>query len=227
MDLKDFTPPKSKRASLPSERPSLGPARRTEGVRVQGRSARVVESVLKATAEELGRVGFLALRIDDVAERSGVNKTTIYRRWASKEELVASMLERVALHQEVPDTGSLRGDLRALLGAIAERAESPEGRGLVRLIQAERGRAEFAPILRRIRTEHLQARRTIFERAITRSEIPTGSDATLLVELAVAPLIARLLNDQPIDARFVHLLVETVVAGAAAGGARDQDGKVD
>ena len=87
---KRFHPSKSKRASLPSERPSLGPARRTEGVRVQGRSARVVEIVLKATAEELGRVGFLALRIDDVAERSGVNKTTIYRRWASKEELVAA-----------------------------------------------------------------------------------------------------------------------------------------
>ncbi|HEX6244732.1 MAG TPA: helix-turn-helix domain-containing protein, partial [Polyangiales bacterium] len=98
-----------------SERPSLGPSRRTEGVRIQGRSARVVEAVLQATAEELGRVGFLALRIDDVAERSGVNKTTIYRRWATKEELVAAMLERMTLSHEVPDTGSLRGDLNALL----------------------------------------------------------------------------------------------------------------
>ena len=205
----------------PSLRNSLGPTRRTEGVRVQGRSARVVEAVLQATAEELGKVGFLALRIDDVAARSGVNKTTIYRRWATKEELVAGMLERFALggHDNVPDTGSLRGDLAALLGGIAERAETAEGRGLVRLIQAERGRAEFAPILRKSRTEHLKTRRAIFERAIARGEIPAGSDASVLVELAVAPLIARLLSESPVDARFLRLAVETIVAGAVAGGA--------
>jgi AcrR family transcriptional regulator len=202
-----------------SERPSLGPTRRTEGVRVQGRSARVVEAVLEATAEELGKVGFLALRIEDVAERSGVNKTTIYRRWPNKEELVASMLERAALSHDVPDTGSLRGDLSALLSSIAERAQTPQGRGLMRLIQTERGRAEFAPILRRSRTEHLKARRAIFERAIARAEIPAGSDASVLVELAVAPLIARLLSENPVDARFLRLAVETIVAGAVAGGA--------
>ena len=181
----------------------------------------MVEAVLQATAEELGRVGFLALRIDDVAERSGVNKTTIYRRWPTKEELVASLLERMTLSQEVPDTGSLRGDLMALLGAIAERAQTLEGRGLVRLIQAERGRAEFAAILRRSRSRHLKTRREIFERAVARGEIPSGSDTSVLVELAVAPLIARLLNDNPVDARFLRLLVGTVVAGAEAGAARD------
>lgn len=202
-----------------SERPSLGPTRRTEGVRVQGRSARVVEAVLQATAEELGRVGFLALRIEDVAERSGVNKTTIYRRWASKEELVAAMLERLTFSHEVPDTGSLRGDLSALLGAIVERSATPEGRGVVRLIQAERGRADFASILRRTRAEHVKARRAIFERAIARGEIPAGSDTHVLTEIAIAPLVARLLNDSPVDAPFVRLLVQTVVAGAAAGGA--------
>ena len=54
--------------------------RRTEGVRVKGRAARVVTDVLVATAEELSRVGYSALRVEDVATRSGVNKTTIYRR---------------------------------------------------------------------------------------------------------------------------------------------------
>lgn len=204
---------------MPTERPSLGPARRTEGVRVQGRSARVVESVLQATAVELGKVGFLALRIEDVAARSGVNKTTIYRRWATKEELVAAMLEHMTVSHEVPNTGSVRGDLSALLGSIVENAQTQEGRGLVRLIQAERGRAEFAPILRKSRAAHLKARRTIFERAIARGEIPAGSDTSVLVEFALAPLIARLLNDNPIDPPFITLLVNTLVAGAASGAA--------
>ena len=66
--------------------------RRTEGKRVHGRSARVQSAVLRATAEELGRVGFAALRIEDVALRSGVNKTTIYRRWPTKQELVRASL---------------------------------------------------------------------------------------------------------------------------------------
>lgn len=202
-----------------SERPSLGPARRTEGVRVQGRSARVVEAVLEATAEELGRVGFLALRIDDVAVRSGVNKTTIYRRWPNKEELVASMLETLTQTPEVPDTGSMRGDLLHVLRAIRERAETPVGRGLIRLIQAERGRDAFATILRKSRADQVKARRTIFERAIARGEIPAGSETAILVELAVAPLIARLLNDAPLDDQFIAVLVNTVTAGAAAGSA--------
>lgn len=205
--------------TLRSDRPSLGPTRRTEGVRLQGRSARVVEAVLQATAEELGRVGFLALRIEDVAARSGVNKTTIYRRWPSKEELVANVIEKFATDVELPDTGSLRGDLSALLRGIVARVETPEGRGLVRVVQAERGRDAFAGILKKMRLEMLGARRAIFERAVARGEIPLGSDTSALVEIAVAPLVARLLNGAELSQHFVDVLVSTVAAGAAAGGA--------
>ena len=198
--------------------PSLAPTRRTEGVRVQGRSARVVDSVLQATAEQLGEVGFAALRIEDVAARSGVNKTTIYRRWPSKEELVTSLLETLILVPETPDTGALRSDLVQLLSEIAEAASTPAGRGLMRLIQAERGRPEFAAVLRRRRAEQLAARRTIFERAMARGEIPAGSDTSILVELVMAPLISRLFYaGSEVDARFIGVLVDTVVAGAQAG----------
>jgi AcrR family transcriptional regulator len=187
---------------------------------VQGRSARVVEAVLEATAEELGRVGFLALRIDDVAALSGVNKTTIYRRWPTKEDLVASMLETLTVISDVPDTGSLRGDLSQLLHEIKARADTPVGRGIIRVIQAERGRDAIAAIIRKNRAEHLAARRSIFERAIARGEIPEGSETSMLVELTVAPLIARLLHGAPLDEQFIAVLVNTVAAGAAAGAAR-------
>ena len=71
-----------------SQTPTERSTRRTEGIRSRGRSARVVQEVLTATAEELGRSGYAALRIEDVAERAGVNKTTIYRRWPTKAALV-------------------------------------------------------------------------------------------------------------------------------------------
>jgi AcrR family transcriptional regulator len=204
-----------------SQRPlSQPPTRRTEGVRVQGRSARVVDAVLLATAEQLGEVGFAALRIEDVAARSGVNKTTIYRRWPRKEELVASVLETLRLVPGTPDTGTLRGDLLELLDAIAKGAATPAGRGLMRLVQTERGHPEFAAILRRRRSEQLASRRAIFERAIARGELPVGSDSGILAELVLAPLIARLFYvSSDVNERFIHILVDTVVAGARSGAA--------
>ena len=93
----------------------LRPTRRTEGRRVHGRSARVVEDVLKATLEEIGRAGYEALRVEDVASRSGVNKTTIYRRWPTKVDLVSAAMRHLAPAPEPPETGSVRSDLLALL----------------------------------------------------------------------------------------------------------------
>src|ERR1700712_3828040 len=89
--------------------------RRTEGVRVKGRAARVVTDVLHATAEELSRVGYAALRVEDVALRSGVNKTTIYRRWPTNPDPGGAPLRAVWEPPAVPDTGSLREDLIASL----------------------------------------------------------------------------------------------------------------
>ncbi|MFT3926719.1 MAG: TetR/AcrR family transcriptional regulator [Myxococcales bacterium] len=194
--------------------------RRTEGLRVQGRSARVVDAVLKATAEQLGLVGYAALRIEDVALASGVNKTTIYRRWPSKPELVHAVLLENSHRIEVPNTGSLHGDLETLLHALVESLSSPAGRGLTRIIQAERAHPEVDALVRRMRSENTALRRVIFERAIARGEIPAGSDAGLLAELCVAPLVSRVVHaGGEADEHFLRALTEMVVAGAKAGAA--------
>ncbi|HEY4158264.1 MAG TPA: helix-turn-helix domain-containing protein, partial [Polyangiaceae bacterium] len=104
--------------------------RRTGDVRVQGRAARIVNEVLRTTAEELTRVGYVALRVEDVALRSSVNKTTIYRRWPTKPELVAAALRFAVRRPEAPDTGSLRGDLLEAIAASVRTATSPIARGL-------------------------------------------------------------------------------------------------
>src|SRR3984885_1261290 len=86
-----------------------------------GRSARVVAEVLRATAEELARVGYAALRMEDVARAAGVNKTTVYRRWPTKMRLVAEAMRHERERRSVaPDTGSLREDLRVMLTALVE-----------------------------------------------------------------------------------------------------------
>src|SRR5262249_40598485 len=88
-------------------------ARRTgeRRARIGGRSERVVRAVLAATTAELGRVGYAALRMEDVATTAGVNKTTVYRRWPTKADLVGAAMRGLgAPAQPAPDTGSLRGD---------------------------------------------------------------------------------------------------------------------
>jgi AcrR family transcriptional regulator len=166
--------------------------RRTEGVRVKGRAARVVSDVLIATAEELSRVGYGALRVEDVATRSGVNKTTIYRRWPTKPELVGAALRAVWQSPEVPDTGSLRSDFVTSLTKTATFAMSPIGRGLTRVIQVERAHPELEPIARALREDLRSLRELLVQRAIDRKELPPHTDSRFLHDMMTAPIFWKL-----------------------------------
>lgn len=188
--------------------------RRTEGVRVKGRAARVVSDVLTATAEELSRVGYGALRVEDVAARSSVNKTTIYRRWPTKPELVGAALRAVWQSPEVPDTGSLRGDFVASLTKTATFAMSPIGRGLTRVIQVERAHPELEPIARALREDLRRLREELVQRAIDRRELPSDTNARFLHDMMTAPIFWRLFSDgEPVDTTFIENVVDVVLLG--------------
>jgi len=198
-----------------------GTTRRTEGVRTHGRSARVVEDILRATLEEIGRVGYEGLRMEDVATRSGVNKTTIYRRWPTKIELVGAALKHLVQPGEQPDTGSIRADLLDLLRALVKRAESPLGRGLFKMMQNEGTHPDVLRVKREAHADHVRVRGSVVERAIARGELPSDTDADLVVELVFAPVIRRVVNAlAPADEEFLQATVDVVLAGARAGAAR-------
>jgi AcrR family transcriptional regulator len=98
-----------------------GSTRRTRGLQRGPRSQQVVEKVREATMTELARVGFPGLTIEGVAEAANVNRTTIYRRWPSKDALLLAVLEpRLQRFDQDPATGSLDGDLLALMLIIGE-----------------------------------------------------------------------------------------------------------
>lgn len=192
--------------------------RRTEGLRTQGRSALVVNKVLVATAEELGRVGYAELRVEDVAERAGVNKTTIYRRWPAKPELVIAALRHQRDPGELPDTGSLRGDLLEALRRALAVWSSPIGKGLMRMMQAERAHPEVEAISRELSQEHRRQRVGLVERAIRRGEVPADTDAELLMDLTFSPVFSRLLRrGEAVNEAYMTAIVDFVVAGARAG----------
>jgi AcrR family transcriptional regulator len=175
---------------------------------------------MSATAHELGRVGYAALRIEDVATRSGVNKTTVYRRWPTKAELVAETIAQNVTKglgeraDSAFDTGTLRGDLRAslLLGFDL----SPSALGVLRVVQTERGVPEIDAITRRVRDRVQRMRVAIVQRAIARGELPKGVDAQLVVELVSAPVQTALLFNEHPKASYIDRVIDVVLAGAIA-----------
>lgn len=200
---------------MTSRSKSGGSTRRTEGVRPSGRAARVVEEVLRRTAEQLTRVGYAALRVEDVAALSGVNKTTIYRRWPTRAELVAAALRRAKAAESI-DTGSLEGDVLAWLRATRAFATSVLGAGIIRVIQSERDDPELGPIARRMREEHRALRRQVVRRAIARGELPKGTSADLVADLIFAPTMTRLVNyGEPVSDAYVRRLLEVVIRGTS------------
>ncbi len=170
-----------------------------------------------ATAEELNRVGYAALRVEDVAARSGVHKTTIYRRWPTKAELVAAtittMMERSAGRSAI-DTGSVRDDLRQSLLLVLDL--KPSEQGILRVMQVERGLPEVNALARRFRDGIHGMRLTMVQRGIARGELPKGVDANLIVDLISAPVQRALLFDENVDASYVDRMLDLVLAGAAA-----------
>jgi len=198
-------------ASTPEAKPRT---RRTEGVRVKGRAARVVSDVLTATAEELSRVGYAALRVEDVAARSGVNKTTIYRRWPTKPELVGAALRAVWESPDVPDTGSVRSDFIASLARTAAFAMSPVGRGLTHVIQLERAHPEVEPIARSLREDYRALREQLVVRAIERGELGPETNPRFVADLISAPIFSRLFTDgESVDSAFIESVIDVVLTG--------------
>jgi AcrR family transcriptional regulator len=184
--------------------------------RTGGRSARVYAAVLKATVAVLYERGFDALSIGEVAERSEVHESSIYRRWATKADLVLdALLSRARLEIPVPDTGSLREDLLAWLRALAAFLGSPVGLNLARL-----GLRNDLPEFDAVRDEFLNDRFTraaaILDRAADRGELRASVDRILTVETLIGLLLLRLLlTREPITESVLAYAVDLVLAGIA------------
>lgn len=148
------------------------------------RSAQSHQAMLQATLELLAEVGFDAMSIDAIAARAGVGKTTIYRRYSGKAELVADAIESIREEVVIPNTGSLWSDMDALVQNAAQITLNPLGRQTVAMIiSSAASNAEFAQIYW---TKYLQPRREAFavviERAKARQEVEPDLDPGLVFD---------------------------------------------
>ena len=157
--------------------------RRTRGLQCGPRSHQVVEKVRAATLAELERVGLPGLTIEGVAKAANVNRTTIYRRWPSKSALLLAVLEPgLERFDHDPDTGSLHGDLLALMLMMGETAALPEGQAVHRAVGSISD--ELKELVDAVNDRALGAFRRAFDRARARGEVRPTDDAEMITHLA-------------------------------------------
>ena len=176
-------------------------------------------AILDAARELLIRDGYTRLRLEHVAERAGVGKATIYRRWASKEELAQALLTDLAApHIAIEETGDTRAEmLEAVMNpmrAVTETEFGPVIRAL--LSQIANNPALGDPF----RATVVQARRDevsrLIERGIARGDLCPDADADIATELLVGPVYFRLMFGGELNREFAEKIVDNVMRGYVA-----------
>jgi AcrR family transcriptional regulator len=182
------------------------------------RSERAQQAILSAAAGLLLEQGLGAVSMDAVAARAGVSKATIYRWWPTKETLALDALyqEWTDTSAELTDTGSLRGDLLALLLPWASRVgDRPYGRVIGALVTEAHTDPAFGELYReRFIEPRREQVRVILRRAADRHEISADINIEAAIDLLYGPLYHRLLHGHaPLTPDFVRDVIDIVVAG--------------
>lgn len=177
------------------------------------------DAILRTTLELLAERGVHGLTVEGVAARSGVAKTTIYRRWRSKQDLALAALVDIADRQtqRPRDLGDTRSELLAfVMRLVRVLSSSLVGRvvhGLVSELDSD-------PELARTFREQVLARRTaeldhILERGVQRGEVRADARAGIAMDLLLGPIYYRLLlSGAPLTRQFAEEVVDSFLAAA-------------
>jgi AcrR family transcriptional regulator len=168
----------------------------------------------KAAIELLREVGYERLSIEAVAVRAHVSKTTIYRRWKNKAELITDAVQHYAFCQMPSiDTGSLRGDLIEIISEKVKTMKSADGQLFAGLMAASRTDSDLSDLMVRSMSEGTgSAHSAIFERAKTRGEIPANARLETVLEISPAVITFRLfMSHQSVDRKFIEHFVDDVL----------------
>ncbi|MFF5935438.1 TetR/AcrR family transcriptional regulator [Streptomyces sp. NPDC012508] len=155
----------------------------------------VTEAIRAAVFEELATVGFARMSIEGIARRAGVGKTAVYRRWKSKLSLVLDLLGAFATQGlPAPSTGSLYGDVRALLEVGSHALRHPVASQVIPDLLVEAARQpEIADAIKAALLDGQQGVvAQIVREAVARGELPDGTDPERALDLIVGPLYWRL-----------------------------------
>ena len=216
MRTPDHTHPARRETAPPGER---------DAAAVDGRVRRSRDRVLTTAFELLSESGVGGFTVDEVARRSGVAKTTVYRHWPSREALVIDAASRISAEQEVPDTGSLEADVTAILANLGYLLGTARWSSVVPSIVdvAERD-PEFAGIHGKIQRGHAAPLKEVIERAVGRGAISAATDVAAMVSALIGPLYyRRWFSREPIDEQFIKTIVRNVIGSQRGTGDHGRD----
>lgn len=169
---------------------SEGSARRPGRPRSAESHAAILRAALALAIED----GLAGMTIEAVAARAGVGKTTIYRRWSNKHELMAAAVRFIAHDLQAPDTGSLRGDYLALTRAALASLAPGALKLMPRLVLEAADDPELFAVCREVLIDPRRAAlRAIIERAIARGEARADVDLDVAIDVLIGPMIYRAL----------------------------------
>jgi AcrR family transcriptional regulator len=194
--------------SAPTRRPA-GRKRRLD----RSLDAAILEATLAGVAEQ----GYDRLSMDDIASRAGVGKAAIYRRWPSKAVVVADAIahwRRRLGPVEPPNTGSLRGDIDALVAAVPDLNDAELN--TIQVIIGVATAAMHNPVLAAALDDLVlaiprQVVRSVLDRAVTRGEIPAGRDLSLIPDVALGLNVLRVITGRPLDRVYIRRVLEDVI----------------
>ncbi|MGW4381450.1 TetR/AcrR family transcriptional regulator C-terminal ligand-binding domain-containing protein [Kitasatospora sp. NPDC004531] len=178
------------------------------------RDTGVDAKVLEAARALLRERGYAGFAVDEAAARAEVARTTVYRRWPSKDHLVVAAFATMFETAPIRETGDVRADLTGTLTAIAAGLRQPGTRALVaELIAAGTRHPELGEALRGLWAQRRAVAADLLDRAAARGGLPVGADPALILDQLVGPLYYRLLiSGDPVDARYARALVDATLA---------------
>ncbi|WP_214411566.1 TetR/AcrR family transcriptional regulator [Sphaerisporangium fuscum] len=189
-------------------------------VRPGGRTARTRAKVLQAALEEVGERGFDAVSVEDIAVRAGVHKTTVYRRWETKDRVVAeAFVEAIDSTIALTDTGDIRDDLRVIARTVLVTVQSTAVNAAVRTLMSGGHSSEHVRrFLLGFFDERLVQVTPVIQRAIERGQLPQGTDPVLLYKHAIGPLYYRhFIMADPLTPADAVMTADAALAAARAG----------
>jgi len=182
--------------------------------RVPGRprSREADRAILEATVELLAEKGYLQTSVDQIADRAGVSKPTVYRRYADKADLVTAAITEHWSSQEPPDTGDVRKDLLTLLHQVRVRLGSNLGMPMVGVLLVEE--PHNPELLARFRERFLFPRRRQFREVLrrgqVRGQVREDVDLDTMTDVLFGPYYARHLSGLLFDEDWEERLLAAI-----------------
>ncbi|MER5752709.1 TetR/AcrR family transcriptional regulator [Streptomyces sp. NPDC002088] len=196
------------------------------------RSAAADTAILAATREALVELGWSKLTLGDVATRAGVAKTTLYRRWAGKHELVVDAVAELFDELELPDRGSLAADIEGVVLQFAAILARPEAKSGLMAVVAESTRDDA--LRERIRSSIVDRQKRLVlagrARAQARGELPPETDpgeaartVDLIFDVVAGAVVHRtLVSAEPADAEWVRSFTRVLLLGLTGASAQSE-----